>query len=93
VTHDSLRYINILTYLLPDVSPDSVFSVSEEQVRRAVLSLPAGSSGGPDGMCPQHLKDLVTCRDLGRFFMCSYRFHNRGFGGPLSDRRDTVFFR
>ena len=37
---------------LPDVSLDSVFSVSEEQVCHAVLSFPAGSSGGPDGMHP-----------------------------------------
>jgi len=34
-------------------------------VRRAVFSFPAGSSGGPGGMRPQHLKDLLSCRDSG----------------------------
>ena len=29
-------------------------------VIQAVLSFPTGSAGGPDGLRPQHLKDLVT---------------------------------
>ena len=29
------------------------------------MSFPAGSSGGPDGLRPQHLKDLVNCREAG----------------------------
>jgi len=34
-----------------------------QNVRKAVLSFPAGSSGGPDGLRPQHLKDLIQCRE------------------------------
>jgi len=45
---------------------DTALTVSEEDVRRAVFSFPAGSSGGPDGMRPQHLKDCchVVILDL-----------------------------
>ena len=31
----------------------------EEEVARAIHSFPNGSAGGPDGLRPQHLKDLV----------------------------------
>ena len=30
-----------------------------------IRSFPAGSSGGPDGIRPQHLADLVSCRESG----------------------------
>ena len=50
---------------LPAPQRDTALTVSEEDVRRAVFSFPAGSSGGPDGMRPQHLKDLLSCRDSG----------------------------
>jgi len=34
--------------------------VSPAAVRAAILSFPAGSSAGPDGLRPQHLKDLLV---------------------------------
>jgi hypothetical protein len=55
----------------PDAHPDSLFergssedslptpTVSADIVRKAILSFPNGSSGGPDGLRPQHLKDLI----------------------------------
>jgi len=43
----------------PDESVPQV-SFTESSVRRAVLSFPAGSSGGVDGLTPQHLKDMIT---------------------------------
>ena len=33
--------------------------VSEDDVIRAICSFPSGSAGGPDGLRPQHLKDLT----------------------------------
>ena len=33
--------------------------VSEDQVAKAILSFPCGSAGGPDGLRPQHLKDMI----------------------------------
>ena len=39
-----------------DVSP---IQVSAEEVAKAINSFPCGSSGGPDGLHPQHLKDMT----------------------------------
>lgn len=38
-------------------------SVTEDDVRGAIQSFPAGSSGGPDGLRPQHLKDVLQTND------------------------------
>ena len=37
--------------------------VTEEEVIRAIHSFPKGSAGGPDGLRPQHLKDILSDRD------------------------------
>ena len=46
-------------------------SVDEAEVLQAVRSFPAGSSGGPDGFRPQHLLDLVSCRESGANLLTS----------------------
>ena len=46
-------------------------SVVEEDVRKAILSFPAGSSGGPDGLRPQHLKDIIMAIDAGSDFLAA----------------------
>ena len=33
---------------------------SEEDVRKGIMSFHAGASGGPDGLCPGHLRSLVA---------------------------------
>ena len=38
----------------------SPIAVSEEDVAQAVQSFPNGSAGGPDGLRPQHLKDMIS---------------------------------
>ena len=43
----------------PDASNVPV-PIAEEEVARAVRSFPNGSAGGPDGLRPQHLKDLIS---------------------------------
>ena len=54
----------------PDCHPDRCFgpapdpdlfsvTITEEDVKRAIISLPNDSAGGPDGLRPQHLKDLI----------------------------------
>ncbi|GAV04657.1 hypothetical protein RvY_14911 [Ramazzottius varieornatus] len=40
--------------LVPPVGP-----VTSEEVINAVISFPNGSAGGPDGLRPQHLKDML----------------------------------
>ena len=52
-------------------------SVSEEEVSQAVRSFPNGSAGGPDGLRPQHLRDLTGL--------------SAGVGGPLLLRALTRF--
>ena len=38
------------------------FTVSEADVIYAINSFPCGSAGGPDGLRPQHLKDMLKCQ-------------------------------
>lgn len=49
---------------MPDCPSDenvaNALQLSEEQVRRAVLSFPGGSAGGSDLLLPQHLKDMIS---------------------------------
>ena len=44
---------------LPQGSVAHTVSVSVEEVAKAIRSFPNGSAGGPDGLRPQHLKDMV----------------------------------
>ena len=59
----SLRALNPPPYSCTSLSPlDSAMTpitLSPSQVSRAVMSFSAGSAGGPDGLHPQHLKDLL----------------------------------
>jgi hypothetical protein len=36
------------------------FKTTADKVRKALFSFPAGSSGGPDGLTPQHIRDMVS---------------------------------
>ena len=38
----------------------NALQLTEEQVRKAILSFPGGSAGGGDLLLPQHLKDLIS---------------------------------
>lgn len=42
----------------PPASVDEI-RLTESEIRAAVLSFSNSSSGGPDGICPRHLKDLI----------------------------------
>ena len=39
--------------------------MNEDDVRKAVLSFPAGSAGGPDSLGTQHLRDMVLRKEAG----------------------------
>jgi len=54
---------------LPAPRTDQCLSVDESEVRRAVLSFPAGSAAGPDGLRPQHIRDMLLCREAGAEFL------------------------
>jgi hypothetical protein len=63
--------------------------VSEAEVSKAILSFPAGSAGGPDGVRPQHLIELIRCPVAGAQLLTALTaFVNRLLKGqcPLSVR-------
>ena len=40
-------------------SSDQALQVDNDEVARAIKSFPCGSAGGPDGLRPQHLKEMI----------------------------------
>ena len=65
--------MNLLKDKHPDLHPDCAFppapsegdcsnsiTVSVDDITRSLKSFKNGSSGGPDGLTPQHLKDLTS---------------------------------
>ena len=40
--------------------PSVMLAVSAVEIAEAITSFPNGSAGGPDGLRPQHLKDLIN---------------------------------
>ena len=46
---------------LPDPAACLPTAMEESDVKTAIFSFPAGSSGGLDGLRPQHLKDMINC--------------------------------
>ena len=76
-----------------DIHPTPI--VSTENVRKAILSFPAGSAGGPDGLSPDHLKSLISISmsETGRGLLTTLRdFSTHVADGqvPLNIRK--VFF-
>ena len=59
---------------VPGPQTDCQLVMDEQAVLRVLRSFPAGSSGGPDGLRPQHLLDLVQCREWFKFVNISYWF-------------------
>jgi hypothetical protein len=53
--------------------PDGItaIQVSEAEVMSAIRSFPSGSSGGPDGVRPQHIMDLINCHESGPVLLTS----------------------
>ena len=47
--------------LIPSADQTSQhFTISGEDITQAILSFPKSSAGGPDGLRPQHLKDMLS---------------------------------
>ena len=51
---------------LPDPTKFSPANFTDEDIIAAVRSFPAGSAGGPDGIRPQHFRDLISNREVYR---------------------------
>ena len=64
-------------------NPDAHTPISPEAVRRAIFSFPAGSAGGPDGLKPVHLKNLIGASEAGNRLLltitnlCSFVLSNK----------------
>ena len=64
-----------------------------KEVRDALLSFPAGSSGGPDGLTAQHLKDMVYAEgELGQLITSLTQFVNVLLKGNVPAEVTPIFF-
>ena len=78
---------------LPTPSQAGCLLVEESDVRRAVLSFPPGSAGGPDGIRPQHIRDMLLCREAGPDFLSALTaFVNLVLAGGCPADVASVFF-
>jgi len=50
---------------VPDPQPTVAVEMTEEELIRAVRSIPPGSAGDPDEVRPQHTLEMVSCRESG----------------------------
>ena len=78
--------------ILEDIQP---LMVTENEVRAAIVSFMKGSAGGPDGLRPQHLLDMIhptTGHDGESLLTCLTVFVNLDLSGrvPVSVRH--IFF-
>jgi len=76
-------------------SPDGCQSlqVEESEVQKAILLFPAGCAGGHDGLRPQHLKELVLCRESGQELLTDLMaFDNMLLAGRYPKTVAPVFF-
>jgi len=76
-------------------SPDRCqpLEVEESDVQKAIMSFPAGSAGGPDGLRPQHLKEVISCRESGQEILTDLTaFINLVLAGRCPKSVAPVFF-
>jgi hypothetical protein len=76
-------------------SPDEIVAiqVSEADVTSSIRTFPAGSSGGPDGIRPQHILDLINCRESGSALLTSLTaFVNSLLDGKCSPDVTPILF-
>jgi len=67
--------------------------VDVSEVRKAILSFPSGSAGGPDGVRPQHIRDMMPCQEAGADFLSALTdFVNSVIAGHCPTDVAPVFF-
>jgi len=66
--------------------------VVDDVVSQAIRSFPTGSSGGPDGVTPQHLKDLLSAGANGELLSVLTKFVNILLNGEFSKDICEVIF-
>jgi hypothetical protein len=79
--------------LLPPPRDFIALQVSEADLIAAVRSFPAGSAGGPDGIRPQHILDLINNKEAGPALITSLtKFINLLLAGRCPDSVTPVYF-
>jgi Reverse transcriptase (RNA-dependent DNA polymerase) len=63
--------VNYVRRPFKDPHPTSALQVTEKDIDKAIRSFPAGSSGGPDGLRPKHILDLINCKSAGKSLLTS----------------------
>ena len=61
-------------------------------VRKALQTFPAGSSGGPDGITPQHLKDLMTDKTDNKLTVALRDFVNKQLAGEFPAEMNEILY-
>jgi hypothetical protein len=83
--------LNLASVPKPDLAGH--LSVEETGVRSAVMSFPAGTAGGPDGLRPQHLKDMISCKEGGpKLLSALTAFTNVTLAGRCPAELLPIFF-
>ena len=72
---------------MPDSARFDAVHISGKDIVDAVRSFPAGSAGGPDGITPQHLKDLLATVTDGQQL---YQLVNLLLNGGLSQQINEI---
>ena len=77
-------------------SPDDVrfdaIQIFDKNIVDAVRSFPAGSAGGPDGITPQHLKDLLATVTDGQLLHQLVQLVNLLLNGGLSQQINEIIY-
>ena len=66
--------------------------MSDRDIINAVRSFPAGSAGGPDGITPQHLKDILATVTDDRLLNQLVQFENLLLNGGLPQQINEIIF-
>jgi hypothetical protein len=78
---------------LPDPITTHPLQVTEAEVAQAVRSFPAGSSGGPDGLRPGHLAELINHRESSALLLKALTdFTNLVLAGGCPTKVRQIFF-
>ena len=78
---------------LPVSDPQQCISVEEPEARQAVFSFSTGSAGGPRGLRPQHIHDLIMSCEAGTEFLGALTaFVNLVLAGRCPSDVAPVFF-
>jgi len=79
--------------VIPDAQPMVAVQMTEPDVLQAIRSFPAGSAGGPDGVRPQHVLEMVNCREAGPELLSALTgFVNCLLQGEIHPRVSPVLF-